>query len=370
MRVLLVSKACLVGIYQRKLEEMARCTDLELRVLVPPYWRDERGTIPLERAYTRGYDLQVEPIAFNGRFHLHFYPRLGRHLRSFRPDLVHLDEEPYNLATFHGLVLARRTGCRSVWFSWQNLLRRYPPPFSLFERYCLSQADGAIAGSRTAAEVWRRKGYRGPLAIIPQFGVDPDLFSPAADREEAPFTVGFAGRLVEEKGVDLLLRAAADLPGARVVLLGSGPQRDRLRRLAEQLGLSDRVSFAGTLPSLEMPTFYRRLHVLVLPSRSRPNWTEQFGRVLVEAMACGVPVVGSDCGEIPHVIGDAGLTFPEGDVEALRDHLIRLMTDEELRASLGRRGRRRVLAHYTQARVADQTVTFYRQVCSSDSTTP
>jgi len=111
-----------------------------------------------------------------------------------------------------------------------------------------------------------------------------------------------------------------------------------------------------------MPEFYRRLDVLVLPSRSRPNWVEQFGRVLVEAMACGVPVVGSDCGEIPHVIGDAGLVFPEGDAEALRAHLSRLMADADLRADLARRGRERVLARYTQARVAEETVTFYRDV--------
>ncbi|HHS96679.1 MAG TPA: glycosyltransferase family 1 protein, partial [Chloroflexi bacterium] len=292
--------------------------------------------------------------------------RLGRHLRDFRPDLVHLDEEPYNLATFHGMVLARRAGARTLWFSWQNLLRRYPPPFSLFERYCLHRADGAIVGSHTAAEVWRAKGYKGPLAVIPQFGVDPHRFAPGPGREgDRPFTVGFAGRLVEEKGVDLLLRAAAGLPGVQVAILGSGPLRSRLERLAADLGLSERVSFLGTFPSTQMPAFYRRLDALVLPSRSRPNWVEQFGRVLVEAMACGVPVVGAESGEIPHVVGEAGLLFPEEDWEALRERLSRLMTDAELRADLARRGRERVLAHYTQARVAEETVSFYRRVLAS-----
>jgi len=364
LRVLMLSKACLVGIYQRKLEEIARYEDVELRVIVPPYWRDERGRIDLERAYTQGYDLVVEPMALNGHFHLHFYPHLGRHLRDFRPDLVHLDEEPYNLATFHGMVLARQVGGRTLWFSWQNLLRRYPPPFSLFEQYCLRHADGAIVGSHTAAEVWRAKGYAGPMAIIPQFGVDPHLFSPVPRREEdRPFTVGFAGRLVEEKGADLLLKAVAGLPEVRLEILGSGPLRSYLERLAEELGLADRVAFLGTLPSPRMPAFYHRLDVLVLPSRSRSNWVEQFGRVLVEAMACGVPVVGSNCGEIPYVVGDAGLIFPEGNEEALRERLARLMADADLRADLARRGRERVLAHYTQAWVAERTVTFYRQVC-------
>ena len=357
----MVSKACLVGIYQRKLEEIARHDDVELVVAVPPYWRDERGVTSLERAHTRGYDLVTEPMALNGHFHYHFYPRLKRRIRALRPDVVHLDEEPYNLATFHGMVLARQARCRTLWFSWQNLRRRYPPPFSLFERYCLVHADAAIAGSRTAAQVWRAKGYSGPLAVIPQFGVDPQLFAPQRPREpRETFTVGFAGRLVPEKGVDLLLKAVAGLAGAQVEILGSGPMAADLRRMAEALGLADRAVFLGTLPSVRMPEFYRRLDVLVLPSRSRTNWVEQFGRVLVEAMACGVPVVGSDCGEIPHVIGDAGLVFPEGDAEALQAQLAQLMTAPDLWAELARRGRARVLDGYTQVRVAAQTVAVYR----------
>lgn len=359
----MLSKACVVGIYQRKLEEIASHDDVELRVVVPPYWQDERGIVPLERIHTQGYELIVEPMALNGSYHLHFYPRLGRHVWGFQPDLIHLDEEPYNLATFHGMVLAQRAGVRALWFSWQNLYRRYPPPFSLFERYCLRHADAAIAGSHTAAQVWRTKGFAGLLAVIPQFGVDPQVFFPQPRQEghRCPL-VGFAGRLVRDKGVDLLLRAVADLRGVQVEILGSGPERGRLERLARALGMDDRVAFLGTLPSAQMPAFYRRLDVLVLPSRSRSGWVEQFGRVLVEAMACGVPVVGSDCGEIPHVIGDAGLVFPEGDVEGLRAHLSRLMTDTDLRSDLARRGRERVLAHYTQAQVAAQTTAVYRQV--------
>ncbi len=362
----MISKACLVGIYQRKLEEIARHDDVELRVVVPPYWRDERGRIELERSFTTGYELVVEPMALNGSFHLHFYPLLARQFRAFRPDVVHLDEEPYNLSTFHGMALAHRYGRSALWFSWQNLQRRYPPPFSLFERTCLQQASGAIAGSRTAAQVWRAKGYTGPLAVIPQFGVDPELFCPGRREGRETLVVGYAGRLVEEKGVDLLLRAAAGLKRIRVRILGSGPLRDQLERLAVELGMGKQVEFLPPLPSTQMPDFYRRLDVLVLPSRSRSNWVEQFGRVLVEAMACGVPVVGARSGEIPHVIGDSGLLFAEEDVMGLQEHLARLAADADLRADLAQRGRERVLAHYTQARVAAQTVAFYREVWSAD----
>ncbi len=363
MRILMVSKACVVGAYQRKLEELARLPEMELTVVVPPYWRDEGGTIQLERQYIEGYELVVEPMAFNGQFHLHFYPGLRRQIRRVRPDLVHIDEEPYNLASAHALWLARGAGARSLFFSWQNILRRYPLPFRWLERYILNHADYAIVGNQESRHVWQAKGYRGQMAVIPQFGVDPQIFYPTARPPGRGFIVGYVGRLVEEKGVDLLLEALATLNGMwRAYVLGSGPAREGLQNQARRLGLADRVSFDAPIPSSQMPGYYRQLDVVVLPSRTRPNWKEQFGRVLVEAMACGVPVVGSDSGEIPHVIGDAGLIFPEGQVDVLSAHLARLASDPNLGADLARKGRERVLARFTQAQVAARTYQVYRTV--------
>jgi glycosyltransferase involved in cell wall biosynthesis len=366
MRVLMISRPCLIGAYQRKLEEIARFSDVELMVAVPPSWREGGRVIQLERAYTTGYRLVVEPLAVNGSFHLHFYPRLRQRLRAFAPEVVHVDEEPYNLATFHAMWLAKRAGAQVLWFSWQNLTRQYPPPFCWFERYAVRNADHAIVGSQGAATVWRGKGYAGPLAVIPQFGVDADIFSPDAVRRQdrGEFVIGYAGRLVREKGVDLLLQAAAGVDGKwQMIVQGMGSEQRQLETLADDLGVRDCISFRGQwMPSLELPQLYRQLDVLVVPTRSLPNWVEQFGRVLVEAMACGVPVIGSDCGEIPNVVGDAGLIFPEDDVGALREQLARLMRDAGLRAELSRRGRERVLNHYTQARIAAQTVDVYREV--------
>src|SRR5262245_13161101 len=178
MRVLMISKACVVGAYQRKLEEMAAYPGIELTLAVPAACRDERGVLRLERAHTQGYKLVVEPLIFNGSFHFHFYPRLGRLLADLRPDIVHVDEEPYNFAALHAFRLARRVGARPLFFSWQNLLRHYPFPFNYFEREVLRSAESAIVGNREAVEVWRAKGYPGPISVIPQFGVDPEIFRP------------------------------------------------------------------------------------------------------------------------------------------------------------------------------------------------
>ncbi len=364
MRVLMLSKACVVGAYQRKLEEMARLPGIELRVLVPPSWRDDRGVLALERVYTEGYDLRTTPIRFNGHFHIHYFPRFGDELRAFRPDIVHIDEEPYNLATWHALWHARRSGARTLFFSWQNINRAYPPPIRWLERWVLRSVDFALMGTSSAAAVWRVKGYYGPLAIVPQFGVDPAIFTPPPHpRDPGSFVVGFVGRLREEKGGADLLHALARLPhdAWRLEIVGDGPERDTLARLAADLGIGDRVRFS-TLPSTAMPAFYRSIDVLAVPSLTRPNWKEQFGRVIIEAMAAEVPVVGSSSGAIPDVIGDAGLVFPEGDREQLAGCLLQLLHAPALRRDLGQRGRARVLAQYTQEQIARQTVAAYHRM--------
>ena len=369
MRVLMLSKACLVGIYQRKLEEIARL-GVELLTLVPPVWRDASGATQLERLYTSGYRLETTDIRVNGNYHLHHYPRLGAALRAFRPDVLHIDEEPYNLATWQALWLARRHGCRALFFSWQNIRRRYPPPFSLGERYVLRGADHAIAGTESAADVLRAKGYGGPLSVIPQFGIDPQLFRPSnAPLPPRPFTLGYFGRLVPEKGLDSLLQALALLDGeSRLRLVGEGPQRAELVTLAQRLGLGARVDFCAAMPSAAMPAQYHQIDALVLPSVTRRNWREQFGRVLVEAMASAVPVVGSDSGAIPGVIGDAGLTFAEGDAAALAAQLKRLQRDADLRQALAQRGRERALSQFTHVNVAEATVAVYRTLAGGRET--
>jgi len=376
----MLSKACLVGAYQRKLEELARLPDITLTVLVPPSWRHEWGIIRLEPTYTDGYELRVVPIVLNGHFHLHFYPGLGRLLHRLRPHILHIDEEPYNLATFLALRAAHRVGARALFFTWQNLARRYPPPFCWMERYVLTHADYALAGSAEAERVLRAKGYQGPACIIPQFGVDPEIYvrrrressdAHGQDERRRSFAIGYVGRLVKEKGVDLLLRAVSQLEGRwRLRIVGDGPERKRLMAMAGELGIAPLVSFEGLIPSAHMPGLYSQLDVLVLPSRTYPNWKEQFGRVLVEAMACGVPVVGSSSGEIPHVIGEAGLVFPEADVAALRSALAWLQADSRLRDELGRCGRKRVLTRYTQAKVAMATYRVYREMMGSQAVGP
>jgi len=370
MRVLMVSKACLVGAYQTKLEEIAKYDDVELVVIVPPVWCDPAGDIQLERSHTNGYQLLVDPIRLNGQFHLHYYPKLKQRIRTFQPDILHMDEEPYNLATWLGVRQARTAGAKSLFFSWQNINQNYPFPFNLVEKQVLRDVDFAIMGNKASVKVWRDKGYSGPAQVIPQFGVQPDMFK-VVDRKDTgrAFVIGSAARrLVPEKGIDLLLKAVSDLPGIwRLHIAGDGPQRSRLEKLAREYGIEERVIFDGTVPSGDMPAYLAQLDVLVVPSRTMPNWKEQFGRIIIEAMSCEVAVIGSDSGEIPNVIGTAGLVFPEENAGVLHRHLIALQQDPELLAKLGQAGRQRVLNHYTQEKIAAETIEVYRKMLAADT---
>ena len=361
MKVLLISKALVSGPYQKKLEELALEPDIELRAVAPPYWRTGRMRQKLRRLHVKGYELRVRRALFNGRFHVHFFPGLAREIKEFDPDLVHVDEEPYNLATAHAIRLARRANARCVFFAWQNLNRRYLPPFSWFERYSYRNA-AAIAGTEAALDVLSAKGFAGPAAVIPQFGVDPETFRPSAsDQNDRPFTVGFVGRLIEAKGLRTLLPAFERLGGReRLSIAGDGPLAGWIRKYAAGRGLSDRVELPGHIAPEDIPGFLRSVDVLALPSIPTPRWVEQFGRSLIEAMACEVPVIGSESGEIPNVIGDAGILVPPDDVDALAAALTSLRDDISRRRALGKKGRQRVLSRFTHSRIAAATAGFYR----------
>lgn len=364
MRVLIVSKALVSLAYRKKLTELGRL-GIDVIAAVPPEWREVGSVQRLERGTSDGYRLLELQIRLNGHFHLHHYPSLPAVIRDLRPDLVHMDEEPYNFATFRGVMAARRAKLPSVFFSWQNLVRRYPPPFAWLETAVYRTVSHAVAGSEETAKVLRAKGYRKSLSIIPQFGVDPAVFQPGLG-PDGPFTIGFFNRLIPSKGPLLALDALRSLPDeARLRYVGDGPAREEIEREIVRRGLQGRVTIDPRVPSSAMPDHLHGVSVIVLPSLTTPSWKEQFGRILIEAMASGVPVVGSDSGEIPRVIGDAGLIVPEDDPSALGAALSRLAHDPELRERLGTLGRQRVLERFTHARIAEATVDAYRQTLAS-----
>lgn len=363
MRVLLLSKALVNGPYQTKCEELAAIAGIELTVAVPYSWQEPRvGTLTLERRHTQGYRLEALPITFNGHHHLHYYPTLGQLVKNIKPHVFHIDEESFNLATFLAMRSGIRHGARCCFYNYANIDRYYPPPFSIFEQYSFDHATHALAANREAAAIIHRHGYQGPLTILPQFGVDPQQFAPAetpAPRDRP--VIGYIGRLVPEKGISDLLAAYALLKTpANLRIIGEGTYKETLAQRAHTLGIAERVEWQGW--TNDTAAALRELDLLVLPSHTTRSWKEQFGRILIEAMSSGVVVVGSDSGEIPHVIGDAGVVVPEHNPAALATQLEALLGNPARRAILAARGRARVLAEFTQAALARRYAEIYREM--------
>jgi glycosyltransferase involved in cell wall biosynthesis/GT2 family glycosyltransferase len=277
-------------------------------------------------------------------------------------DLLDIHEEPFALATAEVLVLAalRRRRVPYIVYSAQNLDKRLPLPFRWMQRQILAGARSVSVCNAAAGELVRRRGFPGVPHLIP-LGVSApiDPAAPRADRPDAP-VIGYAGRLVAYKGVDVLLDAVAGLPRAALVVAGAGPEATPLRRRVDRADLAGRVRFAGSLSNGDLADFYRSVDVLAVPSRTTDAWVEQFGRVAVEAMAHGTPVVASDSGALPDVVGGAGLLVPADDPTALREALARLLDDAGLRARCRASGYQRA-AQCQWPAVADRYVRMYEQ---------
>ncbi len=254
-------------------------------------------------------------------------------------DVIDVHEEPFALSTAEVLLLRRLRGQRApyVLYSAQNIAKRYPPPFRWLERWALRHAAGLSVCNSEAGRICERKGLPGHATLIP-LGVDMRSFTPAPRSGSGGRVVGYVGRLAPHKGVEVLLEAVAGMHDTTLRVAGAGPDESALRARVEALGISARVDFAGSLTQEALPDFDRSLDVLAVPSLPTPGWLEQFGRVVVEAMACGVPVVASDTGALPDVVADAGLLVPPGDPEALRSALASLLDDDGLRHDLAQRG--------------------------------
>ena len=367
MHLLIVSHACITPINQQLYAELARITSWRVTLVVPSSWRDEYGNV---RAPARwpAFHGEIIPVRIvgSGNIPLHAYRSLFvRVLRELRPDAVYVHHEPYALATAQVFAAHRAVGRGPIGFySAQNLLKRYPPPFRWTEQGVLRRAAFAVTVSETVAGVLRAKGFAGEVSISP-LGVDPAVHRPSEDADRLrsqlgihghELVVGYVGRVAEEKGVMTLLNALKyieDVPW-RLVVVGSGPLDAAFEERASTLGLASRVVRAGFVSHADVPAYLSLFDVLAVPSETRPNWKEQFGRVLIEAWACGTPVIGSDSGEIPHLIAASGggVTFPEGDAGALSAQLRSLLADDRLRRSLAEAGRSTVLAKFTHETLA------------------
>ena len=365
MKVLVLWKALVSETYHKRFVELAKFKDVEITLVMPTKWDNTK----LEKEYCSEYKTIPRRIALNGFNHFHWYPGLAKIIRQVRPDILHIEEEHYSIVTYQAIRLAKKYNIKCMFVSLQNIYKIYPFPFSWMEKYNLKNADCAVAVSDEIRDVLIRKGLgKEKISVIP-YGVDHLMYRKIKSRKLKSkygldsFTIGYMGRFVIEKGIMDLLHAVSRINNNfNLLLVGSGKLKYKIEAEGRRLGLLEKIRIVDSIPSSQVPYYLNRMDCLVLPSRTTRKWKEQFGRVLTEAMSCEVPVIGSDSGEIPNVIGDCGLVFKEGDVDDLSSKIKRLINNSDLRVELAKNGRQRVLDNFTQEKAARETCKIYQKM--------
>lgn len=355
MKVLSIAHNAVADSNRRRIQALRAVPEVDVELLTPPWWDEEgqRLHVHIKAPWRVGRTLMTG----NGTRHV-YLTGLFEAVREYQPDVIDLFEEPFSLVALQTLLARNLFAPRAalVLYSAVNVERTWRLPYRLIERVVLRGADGAHGPNSDVPPILRSRGLTGPAEVIP-LGVDPVRFASATSlilSHIPPPRVGFLGRLEPVKGVDVLISAFTQLrTPASLVISGDGPERGVVS--------GPGVFWQPPMDYAMVPRFLKTLDVLVLPSVTiPPAHREQFGRVLTEAMAAGIPVIGSNSGAIPEVIGDAGLIVPERNIPALAEAIDSVLADAELRARLIERGYQRVAERFTWPIVAQRTVGLFR----------
>ncbi|MBD2112392.1 MULTISPECIES: glycosyltransferase [Cyanophyceae] len=375
LKVLFVSHAYVVGLNQGKLAAIAAKDDVEVALLAPQHWKahEWNKVLTLEAPFP---EIQLFPakILFSGRVGAVLYSPLAiwQAISTFQPDILQVEHEVFSLAAFEMAIVARLANIPIVFFGWENMDRQLSSFRRWIRRFILSTANGVIAGNGEGAALTQQWGFEGLIEVMPQMGVDTQIFTPPTQpRSRTNFTVGFVGRLSVSKGVDTLIQATRLLKDRgkyiQLAICGSGPEEEALHQLAVTEGVQDQIDWRGLVRHDEVPQEMQQFDALVLPSRTVDTWKEQFGHVLIEAMATEIPVVGSTCGEIPNVIGRPDLVFAEDDAESLANILDRLLSDPVWYQETKTYFVQRVHQNYSHNGIADRLISLWRRAISGFS---
>jgi glycosyltransferase involved in cell wall biosynthesis len=337
-KLLVVSHPSVVSVNQEVYRELQR-RGWETTIVLPSRWRSEYSLKDVQPQVLDGMQqaLRPVPVGLRGHPQRHFYLANARAIAAeARADVAFVEAEPFSVAATQWAGALGRLGLPFGVQCAENIDRRFPLPVRLMRSRVLREAAFVAARSDSAARLALAWGAKGEVALAPHA---VPLWKDVPTAGARPFTVGYAGRLVASKGLHDLLDAVRTLQApVELLLIGDGEQRQELEGQAIP---GSRVRILDSLSHDEMASGYAQLDVLVLPSHTTPTWKEQFGRVIVEALWCGVPVVGSDSGEIPWLIEltGGGLVFSEGDSEALAARLRELREEPLLRERLAQSGR-------------------------------
>lgn len=365
MRVLFISHIYVVRQNQNKLKIIQDKYKIEIMIISPSQWKNIliKNYKTHERSIENLYNLDVHKP---GNLKRYTYKNLYNVIKDFNPDIIHIDEEPWFRSTFQIVLISRfflKTKPKIVIFTWENIDKSHKIHYHLMEKFTISNSDAIITGNKDAKKRILKRKAKCPVYIFPNIGVDLKDYS-FTQRNFNTINVGYIGRLVPEKGIFLLLNVFNKLPykNKRLIITGDGQLKGDIKKYIIKHKLKKYIILNPPVPHSKVPEVLQKLNILVLPSITTANWKEQFGHVLIQAMASKVAVIGSSCGAIPEVIRNAGLIFKEDNQEDLYNKMLFLIKNEKQRKVLIQRGYLRVKKNYTNEILADKTVKVYNEI--------
>ncbi len=373
MRILVVKGP----LAQEQLTLLRACARLEVEIKVVGFSGARPGKWWSDPADEDALVERLTPVRLSN-WHIGWLYRGFRPVvEEFDPDLIHVVSEPWGLLVGQALRTRRPVvahGAENQSYvhgaKWEGPLRK-----GLARRY-LRQLSGFASWNHAGIGLAHGQGLPGsvPTLVAPAAVSDPAPFLEAARHRDAHRSqfgmddriryVGFVGRLAPQKGLADLIDAIGKLgrDDVELVVAGAGPARRDFERQARSIDV--KVNFLGLVPLSDIPEVMSAVDLMIVPSVTTPEWSEQFGRVAVEAMFAGTPLITSSCGALPEVVGDSALIVPERSPKPLAEAIERLLNDSPFSTDLADSAREQALRRFHPDALAGMLVRFWSEVVS------
>lgn len=351
-KLLLYSRLALYPMHWEAFKVICSRYDVEASVIVTNYCdlpegHQMLGSVDINKEKISGFSPKIYNIPQSSIIKKVLL--IFKYLREIKPDIVWAQEEPVTLFLFPLLVyyFFKRKSPRIVIGLAENIF-----DYSIIKRLIYNilwrRIDVILSVANVSTKSIQKNGMPKSVKVYdlvagclsPEENILPMNMPIQTNKND--FIVGFVGRIIEEKGWKVVMHAIKQAPSNfKFAIAGSGNQIEELKEYMNNPKLKERIYYAGLLPKKELWRFYKAIDCLTVPSLTTKTWKEQFGGILADAMAMGIPIVGSDSGAVPEVTGPAGIIVPENNPDKLLEALIRLQSSPEIRRTLGENGKRR-----------------------------
>lgn len=397
INLVIISHAYVYSPYREKIEALAKYKNLKITLITPEFGLEGGG----QKVYTTPYEGKkykhiILSSYFTGKLNFFIFKNLKKTLSEINPDIIMLEEEYWTQVAAQvtyvtkkflpqtKLILLSQENICHIWEKeGKSLYQKFRyQSFHLLEQFIIPKLDGLVF---QFPEVWQdfeqrmlALKFKGTKGTFPQLGVDYDRFAKPAtiknlrsireklNLDNNTFVYGYIGRITKEKGVEDMIYALAgwDKLNTKVLIIGNGDSEylEELHQLIKKLNLNYIVSIHPAIPFDDIPNYFQILDISILLSHTTPIWKEQFGRVLVESMAAGTPVIGSDSGAIPLVIGRAGYIVMEKDILSIREALIEAYANKNKYEKLSKLAQIRATKHFSYTAIAEKTYDFIKEI--------